>query len=402
MEVINKEARQLEMKKARQAKYRATNKKFKENNKINQQTFRDKRKRLLEPVIEPVIDPVIEPVVIEPIIEPVIEPVVIEKIAKPYYVVKNIEKGISLKQIPKYTKIISNIHKAITGDDIDILIVDKIFLGKYDIEDEKYIIENMTYLQEANLEIFLSYLKYKYKNNNTKRTYLSPFVVITSYLEAFNISYQILTKYMKSMIEIYENDRNNNSLKKDEINKIIDFNPIKINEKINKIIEISDKMLFAVYTLITPRRLEWSSVKIEKEDNDTGNIILLNYDKPEKTKIIFNQYKTSKTYNKQILENLPDDFIKILYEYVAKMKKKEGDYLFLNYLKKPYTPNVFGINLSKLFTKVYNHNITLRYIRMSYATYKNSFNISNNEIKKMAYEMGHSVKINSQYRKIIT
>jgi len=396
MEIINKQERELVMKKARQAKYRATNKNFKENNKKNQQNYRDKRKGINNVVIEPVV---IEPVVIEPV---VIEPVIIEKLEKPLYIIKNIEKGISIKNIHKYIKIIGNIHKAITGENISVLIVNKIFLGIYDIEDEKYMVEHMTYIQEANLEVFLSYLKKEYKNNNTRRTYISPFVVITSYLESFNKSYQILTKYMKSMIKIYENEKDDNELNEEEVKKIIDFNPIKINEKLNEITDITDKLIFAIYTLLTPRRLEWANVKIQKEDNDVGNIILLNYEKPEETKIIFNHYKTSMKYNKQILENLPDIFIKILYEYLAKKEKKEGDFLFLNYLKKPYSFNVFGINLTRLFTKLYNHNITLRYIRISYATYKNSFNISNNEIKKMAYEMGHSVKINSRYRKIMT
>jgi len=405
--ILDKAKKLNEIKNKRQAKYRETNKKFIDNRIKYQKEYRDKKKILVELAKETIKQN--EPT--EEVIQPpynnkiqieknnIIDENVIIADAIPYYISNNIVKGISIQNIPKYSKIISNIHLGISKSQIDVSIINKVLSGTYDKNDEDYIIKTMTYLQENDIKIFIEYLETTYPNNNTRRSYISPFVVLSSYLEPLNKAYQTLTKYMKKLINIYEDGRDENKVSYDESKRLLEFSPEEINKKLDRISSINDKMLFSIYTLITPRRLEWANVKITNTDDGINNILILDYANKENTTFIFNKYKTHKSFGKQILENLPDKFIKILYDYLKTNDKKENDLLFTNKNNKHITENVFGCNLSLLFGKVYKSNITLRFIRMSYATYHSSFKLSNKDIKVIATAMGHSIRTHTQYVK---
>ena len=59
--------------------------------------------------------------------------------------------------------------------------------------------------------------------------------------------------------------------------------------------------------------------------------------------------------------------------------------------------------ITNIFNKIYEDaNITIRWVRISYATYLNSLNISNNEREKIAIKMGHGVVQSSKYRKVLS
>ena len=190
---------------------------------------------------------------------------------------------------------------------------------------------------------------------------------------------------MQSLIKNYEEERNDNSISIENSKKPVNYDPIEINKNLDLIDDIKDKLIFSLYTLITPRRLEWSNVQILEADNCKDNIIILNKDK-SKTVVIFNKYKTSPTYGKQILENLPIKLLDILYEYIDTYNKINGNYLFTKSSTndKCMTESAFGIMLSSIFKSVYNFDITNRYLRMAYSTYIDKKNLSNNEIEKIA------------------
>jgi hypothetical protein len=97
---------------------------------------------------------------------------------------------------------------------------------------------------------------------------------------------------------------------------------------------------------------------------------------------------------------LPVKLINEIYKYLEINNKKIGDKLFTKYNKTEELSNAaLGKRIKNLFTKLYNEEITLRYIRISYATYINSLNLSNNELKRESTLMCHSVKTNSRYNK---
>jgi hypothetical protein len=263
--------------------------------------------------------------------------------------------------------------------------------------DIKYIKNEMPFLQEKNILVFANNIKKQYPKPSSFYSMLVPFVNVLARLEGYNKEYQILTKTAKNATEEYVKIRDNNEITEDEARRLIDFNPIEINKKIDGIENINDKFLFSLYALLTPRRLEFANVKIMDKDDGINNILLLDI---KNTKFIFNDYKTFSTFGKQTVENLPDKFLNILNDYLDYNDLNFNDYLFQKANKnEPIPSGTFGERLTNIYSKVYKSNITLRFIRISYATYYDTLRLSNKDIKKMAYEMGHSVAVHNQYIK---
>ena len=55
--------------------------------------------------------------------------------------------------------------------------------------------------------------------------------------------------------------------------------------------------------------------------------------------------------------------------------------------------------ISDLFSDMYNHDITLNFIRIGFATYHNNIKYSNKDILKIAHGMGHDISTHQQYKK---
>jgi hypothetical protein len=284
-------------------------------------------------------------------------------------------------------------------------VLKSVLLGNDARGDIKFVKAEMPFIQEKNILVFANKIKKQYPKPSSFYSMLVPFVNILSRLEGYNKEYQILTKIAKNATDEYVKIRDNNEITEDEAKRLIDFNPEAINKKLDGIDNINDKFLFALYTLLTPRRLEFVNVRIMKEDNEyikeqKMNILIIDKANPNKTRFIFYNYKTASSFGKQIVENLPDKFIKILNEYIENNDLKEWDYLFKNSNKKGHiTEGTFGDRLTNLFSRIYKSNITNRFIRMSFASYKDTLRLSNNNIKKIADEMGHSVAVHNQYIK---
>lgn len=277
-----------------------------------------------------------------------------------------------------------------------IRVLNAVLLGNHASGDIKYIRNEMPFLQEKNILGFANKIKKQYPKPSSFYSMLVPFVNILSRLEGYNKQYQILTKIAKNATDEYVKIRDNNEITEDEARRLIDFNPIAINKKLDGIDNINDRFLFSLYSLLTPRRLEFANVKIMDKENDTDNILIIDDNNPQ---FIFNNYKTASSFGKQIVE-LPDKFIIILNEYIKYNDLKNGDYLFKKANKnEPISENVFGEKVTNLFSKIYKSNITNRFIRISYATYYDTLRLSNKDIKKIANEMSHSILVHTQYIK---
>jgi len=300
--------------------------------------------------------------------------------------INNLKKVLNALRISYSEKLINVITSIYDSEDI-----------KRDI---KYIRAEMPYLKEDVVLDFLNLIKKTYPNNNTLRTYILPFIHITSRLKTYQKSYQIISRILQIAKKIYDDDRDKNEIKINEIASYINYDPIALNTKLNEITNINDKFLFAIYTLLIPRRLEWNNVKISKIDIKRTNVIILDYENPNNTKIIFNIFKTSDWIGTQILENLPLKMLSILYEYLEANKKKDGDYLFTQTNRPAMldTP-AFSLKVSNLFSTIYKANITNRFLRMACASYHDSLNKSTAYNKSIALAMSHSLDVHLQYIK---
>ncbi len=305
---------------------------------------------------------------------------------------KNGNKNLKKETALDYCSKIIRIHKKITNNELNKDILLNILNNNYDEDDIKYILDNLYYLNENNI---IKTLKKFYDNNTTIKTYLIPYAILTSYIPHYREN-NIYINIAKEIIKIgneYENDRDNNDINMDDKNKIIENYD---NNKLNDIKNIEDKLIYSLYTLIPPRRLEYSNMKIinitELDNiNDEYNYIILNKI-PEY--FIFNNYKTKNIFGQQKIL-IPKILQEIIEEYLLYKNKKDGDKLL------DMTSNVLGKKIGNIFKKIYNENITLRWLRISYATQMRKKQLTNNELKIISEKMGHSLLTNSRYNKII-
>ncbi len=191
-----------------------------------------------------------------------------------------------------------------------------------------------------------------------------------------------------------------NELTAEELAKInkIQFDDKSIADNIKKLKNIEEKTLYAIYMYI-PRRLEVGTVRIRSNDKNTttGNYLILNKNSvPDR--FIFNDYKTSKTYHRQIVD-VPEQIQPILHEYVLDKNLQTDEVLFSLERSKKEVDDNFSKRLSRVFSKVYGENITNQDLRTAYATYFTTRAKNKTEKNKVANALSHSFEVNEQYVK---
>lgn len=148
-------------------------------------------------------------------------------------------------------------------------------------------------------------------------------------------------------------------------------------------------LVLSLYTYVPPRRIkDYTLLKIantlsDATDKEFNYCIISNHI------LVFNNYKTKKTYGSQFI-SIPDTLFKIITTYCEANNIKNGDLLLgfknifqMNYLLK----TLIGCSVDNL--------------RHSYVTHEyEQFNVPSSDfIEKMASHMGHSVETNLRYRK---
>ena len=311
-------------------------------------------------------------------------------------------KILNYKTLNSYINKIIFIHKSITNKDLNINLMN-IFNNTLNNNDFVNIINELYYLND---NILINFLFNKYSNYNTIKTYLIPFSILTSNIKYYKEDTDIYNKIANIIINInkdYENKIDDNFVNNNDISKIIGNFTEKILYNKSKLLDNDyEKLIFFLYTLIPPRRLEYSNMIIKINNDKFNEEIYNNLDidhnyiiiNNNKSYFIFNNYKTSEYFGKQEFD-IQLNLYKYIKNYIKKYKKKNDDYLF------SLTSNKLGIEINRIFKKIYNENITLRWIRISYTTYIRKKNLTNNELKNISEKMAHSIVTNSRYNKII-
>jgi hypothetical protein len=296
--------------------------------------------------------------------------------------------------IENYITKIKFIHYNICNKKINIKKISNILLDTYNIKDIEYVIKNFNYLENKKI---ITYLYNKYENINTIKSYLIPFTVLCSKIDYYNENdvHKNLIEYIEKINKTYENDRNNNSINIEDKNKlIINYDKEELQKQLEILNNIEEQLIFALYTFIPPRRLEYSNMIIKENDinlENNYNYIIIDNNNP--IKFVFNNYKTNKVFGKQIYY-IDDNIKNLINEHILINNKKNSDLLF------NYKSNNFGKKLTNIFKKVYSENITVRWLRISYTSYIRKQNLTNNELKIISEKMAHSLETNSKYNKI--
>lgn len=146
-------------------------------------------------------------------------------------------------------------------------------------------------------------------------------------------------------------------------------------------------VLLSLFVLINPRRAkDWVDFKIREIDNEKDNY----YDEKQKS-LVFNSYKTAKTYGKQTVA-VPTKLATILKKWIT---LNPSDHLFFGILGKPISQT----GITQWMYRIFGRHVSVNALRHSYLTH---FHGTRNSLKSMdatAKNMGHSIKTSLQYAK---
>ena len=294
------------------------------------------------------------------------------------------EKGLSDSSINKYIRDLILLNNNKEFKNLNFLKnTDKIY--RYIDIDEYKITTKRNYYNSINVILLLYAPKFKKLQNY----YYNKFIEYNDVIKNSNgkLSDDKQKKYIDytDILNIYDNLKN----------KIIkmDYNNA---EKLNKYEYniLLEYLIFSLYILQEPRRnkdyLEMYIVKDKiKLLNSDKNYLLL-----DNGKFIFNNYKTSKIYNQQIIDINKEllDVIK-LYLKFHPLKDDENNIipLIVSY-KGLHLNNNNSIN--EILSKI-DPNLNSTMIRHSYITY--TFKDNNIKSKNISYAMGHSQQMQNNY-----
>ena len=153
---------------------------------------------------------------------------------------------------------------------------------------------------------------------------------------------------------------------------------------------LQNYVILSCYVLIPPRRIaDYINFKCKDIDKKEDNF----YDF-EKQQLVFNTYKTAKSYGTQVVD-CPNDLKDVLFKWFP-ICKKFSEYLFFN----SYGNQLSQPQLTKTINQIFDKNISasmLRHIYISDVTLKNVPKLS--ELEKVAEEMGHGTGMQMLYKK---
>lgn len=252
--------------------------------------------------------------------------------------------------------------------------------------------ENITY------ELIIETLKNE--SMSTKKNFLSS--IKWHFTEINNDKYYLLNEKISKEINIIiqqtKTIENKNELKNNQKKNFISWEEIiSIHNNLKLNINKSKKhhkqfVILSIFSCIPPRRiLDYSLMKIAKTETDLD--LNFNYYIQDKKLLIFNFYKTKKTYGQQKFYIGDNELSSILDEYINKYKISDS---LLN-----YTNEALMKALPSVFPKHLNKTISCSILRHSIITYYNQTNMLETveEREKLAAEMAHSVTLQLQYYK---
>jgi hypothetical protein len=269
---------------------------------------------------------------------------------------------------------------------------------KYDMALEN---EVLSHLRKDKLQGTINILRQHFsKSENSFKQMINSITGLLGRLQTFDTEYEYVSDIGKNLQALYLEERNKNETTQEELDKInmIKFDDESIMKNIEKLNNLRDKALYAIYMYI-PRRLEVNSVRIrysERNTNTGNHLILSRKELPER--FIFNEYKTAKTYSKSVVE-VPEQIRPILHEYINAGDFKEGSYLFHLVSSYDMPLSNFSAEVKKVLTKVYGKEIKNQTLRTAFATYFDKVAETVTEKKAVASALSHDYVTNDQYVK---
>ena len=252
----------------------------------------------------------------------------------------------------------------------------------------------------------------KYKEN-TKRNYLISIVSVLSLFKDNKTTEKLYNTYYDLMMaksneiksqpqDELSKSQEDNWMSWDEVKKFYDklHEDVKIFENYKALSEKQyNKLLFftimSLYILIEPRRnkdYQEMLIKDNEKDYNQDNK-QFNYVDIKKKNLVYNNYKTSKTYGQKIIK-IPTELFGIIENYLKHRKFNDGDYFLVNYKGNPLNK----VNsITRVLNKTFDKNIGCSLLRHIFLTHK--YKDILDEQQRIAGNMGHSIEEQKAYIK---
>jgi hypothetical protein len=318
--------------------------------------------------------------------------------------------------VKKIAKVLKIFNKELTPNTKAIIV--SIFrgrnveIGKYKTNLESFNKE-LNIFNKKNIKTTLEKIANYFKNINTIKNNITPFVNLYARIDSYENTYQIMTNYNIDLNNKYIEKREQNEPTSDEelekLKTVMDNydpkNPEETKEKINNAeLNSKEKAIASLYLLMATRRLEYRIMKLTDTLNTLDENFNYLYIKGKKSKFIFNKYKTAnkggkiktEVFGKQELE-VNDDVLLYLKEYIKDSKIKSGDLLF-----KEMSLSTFCTIIQDIMEKIFGISkigaTTLRTVASSYNQQDNTKSVK--EKKLLAQDMAHDLSTNALYNKL--
>lgn len=271
--------------------------------------------------------------------------------------------NLSKQSISTYTSILKNLYIKVFGDD-------KVDLSKFD--DSKKILAHLKTLEP-----------------NKRKTVLSALVILTDKKDYRVQMLEDIQSYNEEQHKQIKSDKQNESwVDGSDISKIIDGykKEVKLLYK-KEALKMSDLQIIQNYIIlcllggvyIPPRRSkDYVDFKIKNIDKTKDNYV-------SKNNLVFNSYKTAKTYGKQEIE-IPTELKKILNKWI---KVNPTDYLLFDSNNSKLSNVKLNQRLNKMFG---NKKVGVNQLRHTFLTDKYQASIkTDNEMANDMSKMGSSM-----------
>lgn len=240
-----------------------------------------------------------------------------------------------------------------------------------------------------------------FKESSNYKNLIKAITTFSSISDLFKRTYSAFSLCNVEEIEETKRDYNDNILNDIDKDKIIDLSYETIKKHLDSLDDMEEKLIFALYTLQPPRRLDYHRMNINYKDEpaptrDNWYNVINGNDNPYFT---FYKYKTFKFYNIQCID-VNEELNKIIMDWIA--YEKANNKVDTKRWRCETFPSITTVKIQKIFKKLYGvDNISINWIRKSYLSGLNDSGkfakMTETERRDLAYNMAHSRETQNIY-----
>lgn len=172
-------------------------------------------------------------------------------------------------------------------------------------------------------------------------------------------------------------------------------------------------LILSLLTFVPPSRADWGAVRVfrtsketppavgSEAERDLNYLVIEDKDSHKRTiEVVWNRYKTAKTYGRQVRE-LPEELVEVI---LASLKRREAEektepiWLLTKRNGQPHTNHSFAVHVSFLLQKLFGRPATLDTIRHSFVNHARIWELTPKQMDALALDLRHSVAMMSRYR----